>query len=89
MDYLKMERPVEPAFADEDPEQWVAVLAWTEAHLDAANEQIANLKRQLAHAKADGVREFASTLNQQEPDYAHVDQTVFMAEVFANQLEDK
>lgn len=33
-DYETTERPVEPAFADEDPEQWVCIAEWEESRAD-------------------------------------------------------
>ena len=44
IDYTKIERPVEPAFDNEDPEGWVEVLAWEEARADKLEQEVGNLK---------------------------------------------
>tara|TARA_R110002020_G_scaffold59996_1_gene163063 strand:- start:49 stop:390 length:342 start_codon:yes stop_codon:yes gene_type:complete len=39
IDYTEIERPVEPAFANEDPEGWMEVLAWEEARADKLEQE--------------------------------------------------
>ena len=48
LDYTKIERPVEPAFANEDPEGWCEVLAWEEARADRLEQENAELKKALS-----------------------------------------
>tara|TARA_Y100001956_G_scaffold45096_1_gene43905 strand:+ start:140 stop:370 length:231 start_codon:yes stop_codon:yes gene_type:complete len=47
IDYTKIERPVEPAFANEDPEGWVEVLAWEEARADKLEQENVDLREAL------------------------------------------
>lgn len=47
IDYTKIERPVEPAFSNEDPEGWVEVLAWEEARADKLEQEVVELKESL------------------------------------------
>ena len=47
LDYTKIERPVEPAFENEDPEGWCEVLAWEEARADKAEKDNTELREAL------------------------------------------
>jgi hypothetical protein len=50
LDYTKIERPVEPAFGNEDPEGWCEVLAWEEARADKLEQENAELRFALERA---------------------------------------
>lgn len=56
-DYTKIERPVEPAFENEDPEQWCQVLAWEEARGDALTERVKELEEAFAKLKVMAMQE--------------------------------
>ena len=43
---MKEDRPVEPCFSDEDPEQWFAIAEWEAARADNAEQRIAELEAQ-------------------------------------------
>lgn len=51
VDHTKIERPVEPAFANEDPEGWCEVLAWEEARADKLEQENAELRAMLKRNK--------------------------------------
>ena len=44
LNYTEIERPIEPAFENEDPEGWCEVLAWEEARADRLVEENAELR---------------------------------------------
>ena len=46
IDYTEVERPVEPAFSNEDPEGWVEVLAWEEARADKLEKEVERLNQE-------------------------------------------